>query len=433
MSSIWLVIATFAAGMIIGMPIAFTLIGAAFIGLVGERGLTVAFNAMTNMPYAKLSEGALEIIPLFILMGFFASRAGVSERAYTMAYKLVGHLRGGLAIATVFACAAFAATSGSSIATSAAVGRIALSEMKRFRYHPAVSTGTIASAGLLGIMIPPSIMLVVYGIATETHIGMLLIAGILPGILTATVFCLGLYALAWIRPELMPTTPAALPLRERLTALKDGRHIVVLFLIIVGGIYSGLFTTTEAAAVGAFAALIMALMKRPSAADLFGDGLQTARISAMIFLVLIGAGLFSQYVAISGIATGVSRFVAAQDVSPYIILILILLMYIPLGMFLEPISMCLITLPIVFPAILGLGFDPIWFGVLIVKMSELANITPPLGLNVYVIRGLDRTVPLGTVFKGASLFVFLEMLILVILVSFPDISTALPRLMFAAP
>lgn len=432
MSSILIVAAVFIVGMVIGLPVAFTLMSAAFVGLVAERGVTVAFNALANMPYAKLSEGALAVIPLFILMGYFASRAGVSEKAYEMAYKLVGHMRGGLAIATVFACAAFAATSGSSIATSAAVGRIALAEMKRFRYNDAISTGTIASAGLLGILIPPSIMLVVYGIVTETHIGMLLMAGVLPGILTAAVFCLGLYVLAWLRPGLMPKTPAAFPVTERIRALKDGRQIAVLFLIIVGGIYSGLFTTTEAAAVGAFAALVMALFKRPKIKDLLNDGRQSIHISAMIFLVLIGAGLFSQYIAVSGIATGVSRYVAMLEVSPYVILALILLMYVPLGMFLEPISMCLITLPVVFPTIMGLGFDPIWFGVLIVKMSELANISPPLGLNVYVIRGLDRTVPLGTVFKGASLFVALEILILIILIIFPQISTALPNLMFAA-
>ena len=293
-SAILFVAATFLAGVAIGLPVAITLMSAAFVGLVAERGMSVAFNALVNMPYAKLSEGSLAVIPLFIIMGFFASRAGVSEKAYQMAFKLVGHIRGGLAIATVFACAAFSATSGSSIATSAAVGRIALSEMKRFRYSDAISTGTIASAGLLGIMIPPSIMLVIYGIITETHIGMLLMAGILPGALTAVVFCLGLYLMARLRPELMPITPTPPPLAERFSALKEGRQIAVLFLIIVGGIYSGIFTTTEAAAVGAFAAFVMALMKRPSLRDLLDDSRQRVHITAMIFLVLIGAGLFSQ-------------------------------------------------------------------------------------------------------------------------------------------
>ncbi|MGE0796917.1 MAG: TRAP transporter large permease [Lautropia sp.] len=418
----------FVLGLATGMPVAFVLLGAAFFGLLAIRGFDVALSALMTMPYAKATDIGLVTIPLFILMGSFATTAGVSEKAYQMAYRFVGHLRAGLAITTVFACAAFAATSGSSVATSAAVGKIAFGEMKRFRYDDAISAGTIASAGLLGIMIPPSIMFIVYGIVTQTDIGALLLAGILPGLLTAFVFCVGLAVLAGFRPDLMPTADVRYSWGERLRGLKDGWRIALLFTIIIGGIYTGLFTATESAAVGALAAFAMAVAHRGfNGPDLLRAASEAARTCAMIFLILIGAGLFGQFVALSGLASAVSDLIASSTLSPHAILALILLMYLPLGMFLEPISMCLITLPVVVPAIKALGFDPIWFGVLIVKMCELANITPPLGVNVFVIKGIRPDIPLSTVFRGAAFFVLLEIVTLVILVAFPAISLVIPN------
>ena len=416
----------------IGMPIAFTLIISGFLGLYWLRGIDVAFKAMVSMPFATASEGGLAAIPLFILMGFLATRAGVSDKAYGVAAKLVGHVRGGLGIATVFACAGFAATSGSSVATSAAVGGVAMAEMKKFGYDDRISAGTVASAGLLGIMIPPSIMLVIFGIITETHIGKLLIGGIIPGILTAIVFSLGIYFLAVLKPHLMPTTGMKLPLRERLISLKDTRGICLLILIIVGGIYSGLFTSSEAAAVGATVTLMMALIKLgPSKRSIILDDFsETARISGMIFLTLIGASLFSQFLALSGVATDFSRYLVNLELNRYLILVLILLFYIPLGTFLDPIPMCLITLPIIFPAIKQLGFDPVWFGILIVKMCELANISPPVGFNCQVITGINPDISLDDVYRGAAYFCFLEIVVLVILVLVPSLTTFLPNLMF---
>ncbi len=420
----------FALGIITGMPIAFVLIISSFCGLVMLRGFDVALTALSTMPYGKSTDIALSVIPLFILMGYLASQAGISEKAYQIAYRFVGHLRAGLAIATVFACAGFAATSGSSVATSAAVGKIAFAEMKRFRYNDAISAGTIASAGLLGIMIPPSIMLVVYGIVTQTDIGKLLLAGILPGILTALVFCIGLYVLALIRPDLMPVANERFSWRERISGLKDGSGIIILFAVIIGGIYSGLFTVNEAAGVGAATAFALLLLKRGlDWRALLVGGKEAVASTAMIFLILIGAGLFGQYIALSGLAGTVTTLISTSDMPRYVILLLILLAYIPLGMFLEPISMCLITLPIVFPAITALGFDPIWFGVIIVKMSELANITPPLGVNVFVIKSIRPEIQLSTVFRGASLFMVLEIITLAILVIFPEISLFIPNLM----
>lgn len=424
------VISIFVLGIAIGLPIAIVLLVSAFFGLVALRGFPVAMTALGTMPFAKVTDIALMTIPLFILMGAFATQAGVSEKAYQMANRFVGHLRGGLAMATVFACAAFAATSGSSVATSAAVGKIAMGEMRRFGYDRAVAAGTIASAGLLGIMIPPSIMLVVYGIITQTDIGQLLVAGILPGIMTALVFCAGLYALAWFRPDLMPTNPVRVPWRERLTGLRDGWGVAVLFGVIIGGIYGGFFTATEAAAIGAVAAFVLMLIKRGfHGPSLLAGGREAAASCAMIFLILIGAGLFGQYVALSGIARATAQLIAGSEWPRWAILACILLAYIPLGMFLEPISMCLITLPIVFPTITALGYDPVWFGIIVVKMSELANITPPLGVNVFVIKAIDPKIPISSVFRGAGFFVILELITLLLLVAIPEISLLLPRLM----
>lgn len=430
MSPSFVAASVFAFALITGMPIAFALLSAGFLGIVAARGFDVALSALMAMPYAKATDFGLVTIPLFILMGAFATSAGVSEKAYKLAYRFVGHVRGGLAITTVFACACFAATSGSSVATSAAVGKIAFAEMGRYRYNDAISAGTIASAGLLGIMIPPSIMFVVYGIITQVDIGSLLLAGILPGILTALVFCAGLYVLALFRPDLMPTATERFSWGERIKGLRDGWRIALLFLVVVGGIYSGLLTATESAAVGAVVAFAMSVAKHGlDRKNLMTSAREAAGTCAMIFLILIGAGLLGQFAAISGIATGLASAVSASTLPREAILALILLMYIPLGMFLEPISMCLITLPIVVPAIRAMGYDPIWFGVLMVKMSELANITPPLGVNVFVIKGVRPDLKLSTVFKGASFFVGLELITLALLVFFPSISLFIPNLM----
>ena len=430
MDSHLIVVAVFVLGILVGLPVAFVLLIAAFAGLVALRGLPVAMTALSHMPYGKVTDLALMTIPLFILMGAFATQAGVSARAYQMANRFVGHLRGGLAMATVFACAAFAATSGSSVATSAAVGRIALKEMRRFGYDRSVSAGTIASAGLLGIMIPPSIMLVVYGIITQTDIGQLLVAGVLPGILTGLVFSVGLYLLARLRPDLMPTADQRFSWRQRVSGLRDGWGVAVLFGVIVGGIYSGLFTVTEAAAVGAVAAFLMVLARQGFQwRELLTSGREAAGSCAMIFLILIGAGLLSQYIALSGLGRLLGGIVADSSLPAWVILAIILAAYIPLGMFLEPISLCLITLPIVFPTVTALGYDPVWFGIIVVKMSELANITPPLGVNVFVIKAVDPEMPISAVFRGAGFFVLLELVTLALLVALPEISLLLPQLM----
>jgi C4-dicarboxylate transporter DctM subunit len=417
------VAAAFIIALCLGMPIAVTLLISSAIGIFVLRGWNVAANAVFGMPYSKTADFGFIVVPLFILMGHLAERSGVSEGAFKLAYRWVGGLRGGLGITTILASAIFAATSGSSVATSATVGRIAIKEMRRYKYSDIISSGTIGAGGLLGIMIPPSTMMVIYGLVTQVDIIKLFTAGILPGILTTFVFSLGLYIVALVRPDMMPTAPVRFTWRERITGLKDGWGIVVLFGVLMGGIYGGYFTVTEAAAAGVATAVLLLFIRKGFAwREVFASGREAAKSSAMIFFILIGAGVFGRYVALSGLANDLSEWLTALELSRWWILIAITAVYIPLGMFLEPISMVLITMPIVFPVILKLGFDPIWFGILIVKVSELANITPPVGVNIFVLRTVDRTMPLSTIFKGTFLFVVLELITLVLLIAFPQIS-----------
>lgn len=413
----------FTGALCLGMPIAITLFVSSAVGIYMLRGWNVMSNAMFGMPYSTAADFGFIVVPLFILMGHLAERSGISEGAFKMAYRWVGGLRGGLGITTVLASAIFAATSGSSVATSATVGRIALKEMRRYRYSDIISSGTVGAGGLLGIMIPPSTMMVIYGLVTQVDIIKLFIAGILPGLLTTLIFSLGLYVVATLRPDMMPTAPVKFTMREKIAGLKDGWGILVLFGVLMGGIYGGLFTVTEAAAAGVGAAALLLFLRRGFAwRDVFGGGAEAAKASAMIFFILIGAGVFGRYVAMSGLANDLSEWLIGLDVPRWWILIAIITVYIPLGTFLEPISMVLITMPIIFPVIVKLGFDPVWFGILIVKVCELANISPPVGVNIYVIRTVDRTMPLSTIFKGTLLFMLLETITLALLVAFPSIS-----------
>lgn len=434
LSSSLVVCIAFAASLCLGMPIAMTLFVSSAIGIYMLRGWNVMSNAMFGMPYSTTADFGFIVVPLFILMGHLAERSGISESAFRLAYRWVGALRGGLGITTVLASAIFAATSGSSVATSATVGRIALKEMRRYKYSDVISSGTVGAGGLLGIMIPPSTMMVIYGLVTQVDIIKLFIAGVLPGLLTTLIFSLGLYVVALVRPDMMPIAPVSFTLREKVAGLKDGWGILVLFGVLMGGIYGGLFTVTEAAAAGVATAAILLFFRKGFAwRDLFGGGAEAAKASAMIFFILIGAGVFGRYVALSGLANDLSEFLVGLEVSRWWILIAIIAVYIPLGTFLEPISMVLITMPIVFPVIVDLGFDPIWFGILIVKVCELANISPPVGVNIFVIRTVDRTMPLSTIFKGTFLFMVLEIITLAFLVAFPQISLFLVDRMWGQP
>ena len=421
-----LAIGLFLLMLVIGMPISFSLFFVGLLGITLTRGLPVAMSTLGSLPYSIAANALLIVVPMFILTGAIAFAAGISRDAYDLAYRWLGRLPGGLGMATVAACAAFAATSGSSVATAATVGKVALPEMKRFGYSDSLATGTVAAGGLLGIMIPPSITLVIYGIVTETSIGKLLIAGILPGLMTALIFILGVGAVALRRPELAPRG-SGFPWSERLRSLYKGWGVVVLFTVVIGGIYAGIFTASEAAAVGAAVALLMALLRRVGYRALRQSFLESAQTTAMIFLILVGASVFNQFITITGVARDVSTWITGLPLPTLAILLIVLAFYIPLGMFLDPISIMLITLPVIFPAIVRLGYDPIWFGVIITKMMEIAAITPPVGFNVYIIKGIAPEVPLHDIFKGAGIFVIFELITLGLLVAFPVIATFLPN------
>lgn len=412
-----------------GVPIAIALLATGFAGLALVGNLGQAFGSLSLVPYSAVASGTLIVVPLFVLTGQIAFAAGISRDAYDMAYRWLGKFRGGLAMASIAACAAFAATSGSSVATAATVGRIAIPEMKRFGYADALATGAVAAGGVLGIMIPPSVTFVIYGIITETSIGKLLLAGIIPGLMTATVFIIGISVITRLRPGIAPVGEA-FPWSERLRYLTRSFGILVLFVAIMGGIYSGLFTPSEAAAVGGAVAVVLALLRRAKTRLLLQSFSESAKTAAMIFLLLVGALVFAKFMAISGTASDIARFLVGIPLPKIVTLILILLLYVPLGMFLDGISMMLITLPVVFPTVMALGYDPIWLGVVMTKMIEIGALTPPVGFNCYIIKGVAPEVPLETIFRGTGTFVLLELVSLGLLVAFPEIALWLPKSMF---
>jgi len=332
----------------------------------------------------------------------------------------------------VLTCAGFAATSGSSVATAATVGAVAIPEMKDAGYDPRLAAGSVAAGGVLGVLIPPSVLLIFYAALTEVSAGKMLVAGVLPGILSTLVFMLGIGMIAASGRVGAAPLPRS-PWRERFIALKDGWQVLVLFVIIIGGIYLGIVTATEAAAVGALAALVMLLctrgvrsVLRAKLAESFRNAITT---TVMIMFTMLGAGIFSFFLSLVQIPQQIAESIVSADISPALIVALLLLAYVPMGMFLDAFSMLVITLPIMFPTVVSLGFDPIWFGILAVKMCEIGLITPPVGLNVFVIAGIDRATPLTTIFQGAWWFVIMELITTVILFFFPVIVTVLPEMM----
>jgi len=411
----------------IRVPIAFSLCIAGIVGIIALDGWDIGVFSLGNYPFAFLKSWLLVAIPLFILMGYLASSAGVTEHAFATAYRWLGKLPGGLAMASIAACAAFAATSGSSVATAGMLGSVAIPEMKKYGYDQRLASAAVAAGGLLGILIPPSIILVIYGFLTKTSVAKLLIAGILPGILTMLVYCLGIYVAVKIKPSLAPKA-RSFTWRERFASLPNMWGVFLLFLAVVVGIYSGVFTPTEAAAVGAFLALIMSVIKNISTPNkILKAFVDTGRTTGMILTICIGASLFTQFITLSDLPGSVSAAVADLKVDRIWILLAMLAIYLPLGLFLDTISMLLITVPIFFPIIIGLGFDPILFGILVVKMEEISLITPPVGMNVYVIKGVAPEIPLSDIFVGIIPFLFMEFIVILLLIMFPQIVMWLPN------
>lgn len=412
------------------VPIAIALALTGFVGfgyLIGWNQSGVMLALVTKE--STITYG-LVVIPLFILMGNLVAGAGISGDLYKAAQAWIGHRRGGLASATVVSCGGFAAVCGSSVATVVTIGKVALPSMKHYNYSDRLSTAAVAAGATLGIIIPPSIMLVMYGIITETHIGMLYAAGLIPGILGIFFYIGAVKWTVWRHPESAPAAERA-SREERWSSLLGIWHICVLFFFVVGGIYAGLFTAAEAAGVGAFGALLLALAQRRLTWVKLHDILvDSASTSAMLFAMLIGAAVFTEFLNYTGAHEGLLAVLNNSGLPPFGVILLICLIYIILGALMEELSMLLLTVPLFFPVVVGLGYDPIWFGALVVVLCELGMIAPPIGVNLFVVRSISPTVPLIEIVKGIGPFVVADIARILLIALFPAIALFLPNLLF---
>ena len=411
------------------MPVGMSLLFVGFVGIWFLDGLRPAIATMSAETYSTTSAYALTIIPLFILMGNVAGAAGYSQRLYDAAHAWVGRFRGGLAWSTVMGCAAFSAVSGSSVATAVTIGKVALPEMRRFNYADGLATGSVAAGGTLGILIPPSTGFVLYAILTEESIGRLFIAGILPGLLLSGLFIITITLITSLNPEQGPAGPRT-TMREKVFSTASSLPLIFVILVSIGGIYLGVFTPVEAAGVGATLVTVMALVSGKVSIGQFPAILQeTVTVTAMLYLIVIGAHVFGPFLALTHIPATLAEGLSALGLGPYGTLLLILVGYIILGMFFDGLAMLVVTLPVVFPIITGLGFDPIWFGVVAVVVIEMGLITPPVGINVFVVKGVAQDVPMAKIFRGVFPFWIAMAVCLALLVLFPQIATFLPSQM----
>ena len=412
--------------MLLRVPVgmAMGLVGVVGFGLMTGFGPALKLIGQTSM--RTVTDYTFGVIPMFLLMGAFVSNSGMSRELFRAANTMIGHLRGGLGFATIVACAAFAAISGSSIATAATFSTVAYPEMRRFGYPQSVAAGTIAAGGTLGAMFPPSTVLVVYGIITEQDIGKLFMAGIVPGLLAVAMYMLTLALIGAFRPNLLPRG-ALSSWRERAVALRDIWAPLLLFVFVIGGLYGGLFTPTEAGGMGAGGAFIIGVARgRLTRALVLQSLLQATRTASAVFTVLIGALLFGYFLTITGVPQKVTEFLVGLGIGSYGVLALILAMYLVLGCLMDAMAMVILTVPIVFPAVVALGFDPIWFGVIIVMTVELGLIHPPVGMNVFDIKSVVGELRFGTIFLGVAPFIATDIVRLAILVIFPVLATWLP-------
>ncbi len=411
-----------------GIPVGFLL---ALLGVIGFSYLTT-FGAGSNLLakdfFANFSAYSLTVIPMFIFMGQIAFYSGTSQRLYDFAYKMVGHRRGGLAMATTVACAGFAAICGSTSATAATMGTVALPEMKRYGYDSQLATGCVAAGGTLGILIPPSVIFIVYGIMTQESIGKLFAAGILPGVLLTGLFFLTIYIQTRLNPGLGPAGPGV-SWKEKVASLSELSETILLFSLVMGGLFTGLFTPTEAGAIGACGALVIALVRRKLSWQGFRDSvLDTTRLSCMVMVIVTGAAVFGHFLAVTRIPFDLASWVGNLAVPPMAVIGFVILTYLIGGCFIDSLALILLTVPIFFPVIKSMGFDPIWFGVIIVLVTQIGVISPPLGTNVYIIKGVASDVPLSTIFKGIVPFLIAMIICTVFIVAFPQIALFLPGL-----
>jgi tripartite ATP-independent transporter DctM subunit len=411
------------------MPLAFSMGLVGVIGIGLTRGWMPALASTAQVVQETGFAYTLSVIPLFILMGNFVARAGLAHELFHAAYTFIGHRKGGLAHATIAACAGFGAICGSSIATAATMSKVAYPSMKKLGYSDALSTGVIASGGTLGIMIPPSTIMVIYGIVTETHIGKLFAAGVLPGILTAMLLMLAVVMMTLRDPEHAPAGEK-FTWKQRLEALRGIWGVLLLVIVVLGGIYGGVFTATEGAGMGAAGAFLFAWARKALTWDsLISILVESARTTAMLFTLLIAATVFANFVNFTTMPGDLKEWITHLGLSPVMVVGAMMVIYIILGTVMEELTMVLLTIPLFFPIVVQLGFDPVWFGVLIVMVIQIGLISPPVGMNLFVLNTLLPKVGLGTIFRGCWPFVVMQVVTLAILLFFPSISLYLPSLM----
>ena len=414
---------------LIRMPVAYVMALVGFLGFSYIASVEGALSILAKDFWVMFSSYSLTVVPMFVFMGTIAFYSGMSGRLYDTAYKFLGQQRGGLALATIVACAGFAAMCGSTNAEAAAMGKVTLPEMKRYNYDPSLATACVASAGSLGILIPPSTILIIYGVMTEESIGKLFAAGILPGLLLTALFAITIYILCRFNPALGPAGARA-TWKERIVSLSGVIEMLLLFALVMGGLFVGWFTPTEAGAAGAAGALIIALARRTLSWQGFLDSLvDTTRITAMVFLIVTGATIFGHFMAVTRVPFDLSEWVGGLAMSPNVIMAFIIFGYLIGGCFMDSLALVTLTIPILYPVVIGLGFDSIWFGVIIVLVAEMGVITPPVGINVYVIKGVAPDVPLETIFKGIFPFLGAIIVCATILIFFPQIALFLPSFM----
>jgi len=411
------------------MPVGFVMALLGFLGFSYIVNFSAALNLVAKDVYTTFSSYSLTVIPLFVLMGQIAFHAGISKKLYDSAYKFLGHMPGGLAMATVGACAGFAAICGSTNATAATMATVALPEMKRYNYQDILSTGVVSAGGSLGILIPPSVIFIVYGIMVEESIGKLFAAGILPGILLAFLFMVTITLWTKINPKLGPKGPPV-SFREKILSLSGLIETLILFVLVMGGLFVGFFTPTEAGAIGAGGSILLALIRRQLTWKGFVQSLfETTRISCMVMVIVAGATIFGHFLAVTRIPFDLARWTASLPLPPYAIIGFIVLVYLIGGCFIDALALIMLTVPIFYPVVKQLGYNPIWFGVIIVLVTQMGVISPPVGVNVYVVNGVAKDVPLEVIFKGALPFLATLVVGTAILIAFPQISLFIPSFM----
>jgi tripartite ATP-independent transporter DctM subunit len=422
--SVVVLLVLIAARMHLGLAMAF--IGIAGIALI--QGIDKALFVAGQTPFAFIFNYSLAVLPMFTFMGMIVSETGIGGDLYYTVHKWIGHLRGGLAMATTGACALFAAITGGGMEGIIVMSKVALPEMQKFRYDDRLSTGVIASSATMGVLIPPSMGFILYAILTEQSVGKLFMAGIIPGILEALFYMVAIYSLCRVNPKMGPPGPRT-SFREKVVSLKDIWPVLALFLLVMGGIYTGIFTPTEAGAIGAFGAIVIAMiMRRLSGRGFLHTLLETGLMTGMFLLMMIGVSILMKFMAISKLPFVLGDLIAGLHIPGMAVIIAIVIMYIILGCFMDALLAIIITLPIIYPVVLAMGFDPIWFGVIIVRMTEIGAITPPFGINVFILSGISG-LPISTIYRGVVPFVLADFCHVALIIAVPALSLFLPSRM----